>query len=243
VMGNIDSVAMGNANSTHRWEIWNSRGLPVPAMWHQSRGSTRALSGSGKVWNQGSLLLRHHLEVSNVKKHLRPLDPWSKPGFWKACPPLHNEWIVPYYNWSSFPVKRDSSPHQRQFLTRVIDLHWLIFACERHRFKWARLKSVEVGAGFPRFQTKPFQTQFTFCQASKIASCHVPDVLTRPSISYDHTHIHAHILVYVCVGLCDIFGLRKYKRVSSAAIQSPPPPMGLSTPNIISFILSVKIID
>jgi len=32
-MGNIDSAAMGNPNSTHRWEIWKSRGLPVPAMW------------------------------------------------------------------------------------------------------------------------------------------------------------------------------------------------------------------
>jgi len=69
-----------------------------------SRWARRALSGSGKVWNRGSLLLRHHLKVSNVKKHLRPLDPYDQNQL------LHNEWIVPYYNWSSFCVKRKPPP-------------------------------------------------------------------------------------------------------------------------------------
>ena len=39
-MGNIDSIAMGNPNSTDRWEIWKSRGLPVPAMWQEGLDSS-----------------------------------------------------------------------------------------------------------------------------------------------------------------------------------------------------------
>lgn len=92
-------------------------------------------------------------------------------------------------------------------------------------------------------------SQTFLCQPSKIASCHVPDVLTQVSIFSDHTHTHS--CIYSCVSVCmcvcvclyDINPSRKYKRVSSAAIQSPPPPLGLSTPNIMSFILSVKIIN
>jgi len=61
---------------------------------------------------------------------------------------------------------------------------------------------------------------------------------------FAHIYSSTYLCFFVCVRLCDIFGWRKkYKHVSSAAIQSPPPPMGLSTPNIMSFILSVKIID
>ena len=137
-------------------------------------------------------------------------------------------------------------PHQRQFLTRVIDLHWLIFASrERHCFKWEGLKSGEVRAGLPQFQTEPFQTQFTFLPSIK------DRIVPRPRCSYAcvyiFTIIHTfmHILVCICMRVClyDINPLCKYKRVSSAAIQSPPPPLGLSTPNIMSFILSVKIIN
>lgn len=36
--------------------------------------------------------------------------PMIKTSFWKACPPLHNERIVPYYDWSSFSVKRAPPP-------------------------------------------------------------------------------------------------------------------------------------
>jgi len=98
-----------------------------------------------------------------------------------------------------------------------------------------------------QFQTEPFQTEPSLLFLPSIKDRIVP----RPKCSYasvyivcSHTFIQAHICASLCVCLCDIFGWRKkYKHVSSAAIQSPPPPMGLSTPNIMSFILSVKIID
>ena len=139
------------------------------------------------------------------------------------------------------------NPHQRQFLTRVIDLHWLIFACERHCLKWERFKSVSK-----------CETDSRNFKPSRLPNFSLPTIkdriVPRPRCSYAcvyifgwHTHTFMHILMciclYVCVCLYDINPSRKYKRVSSAAIQSPPPPLGLSTPNIMSFILSVKIIN
>jgi len=124
--------------------------------------------------------------------------PMIKTSFGKARPPFHNEWIVPLinYNWSSFRVKREV-PHQRQFLTRVIDLHWLIFASrERHCFKWEGLKSGEVRAGLPQFQTEPFQTQFTFLPSIK------DRIVPRPRCSYASVYIlrsHTHTCVCLCV--------------------------------------------
>lgn len=176
-----------------------------------SQWARRALSGSGKVWNRGSLLLRHHLKVSNVKKHLRPLDPYDQNQL------LHNEWIVPYYNWSSFCVKRKPPPKailnqsNRSPLTDIC----LVKGIASNETGW---RVPKCQSDSPDFEPNHFKPSLLFCQASKIASCHVPYVLTHLSIFYDH----------VC--LYDIFGLRKYKRVSSAAIQSPPPHWGSARP-------------
>jgi hypothetical protein len=127
--------------------------------------------------------------------------PMIKTSFGKARPPFHNEWIVPLinYNWSSFRVKREV-PHQRQFLTRVIDLHWLIFACERPCFKWERLKSVEVWVGPPNF--KPSSFQFIFLPSIKDRIVPQSQMFLRISvyILWSHTYSFTYLCMFVlCV--------------------------------------------
>ena len=133
--------------------------------------------------------------------------PMIKTSFGKARPPFHNEWIVPLinYNWSSFRVKRE--PHQRQFLTRVIDLHWLIFACERPCFKWERLKSVEVWVGPPNF--KPSSFQFIFLPSIK------DRIVPRPKCSYASVYIlfsRTYSNTDLCLFVCAI--VQRYIRIA-----------------------------
>jgi len=106
------------------------------------------------------------------------------------------------------------------------------------------LNSVEVWVG-PPHNFKPNRKKKTFLPSIKDRIVPRPNYCCYASVyntSYVRAHIQTQVCVCLCVRLCKDC-VKKYKRVSTAAIQSPPPPMGLSTPNIMSFILSVKIID
>ena len=107
------------------------------------------------------------------------------------------------------------------------------------------LKCVEMRGGLQNFETELLPPSLLFLpSALKIAPCQVQDLLTHVYI-FSPLTVCTHTSLCVCVFVCfseDIF-IAFYKRVPSAAIQSPPPPLGFSTPNIMSFILSVKIID
>lgn len=125
--------------------------------------------------------------------------PMIKTSFGKARPPFHNEWIVPLinYNWSSFRVKREV-PHQRQFLTRVIDLHWLIFCLWKALLQMREVEECRSVSWTPQFQTIVISVYF-FAKHQRSHRATVPDVLTHLCLYSTIAHIFIHILVYVCV--------------------------------------------
>jgi len=176
-----------------------SRGLP--ATWQAERAEKALRKWEGL--KSGLPLASPPPQSLKCEKASKTTWPMIKTSFGKASPPpLHNEWIVPKNIITGLLFVSKENPHQRQFLTRVIDLHWLIFACDRHCFKRERLNSVEVWVG-PPHNFKPNRKKKLFCQASKIASCHVPiTVVTHLStIHLMFAHIFKHRFVFVCV--CD----------------------------------------
>ena len=107
------------------------------------------------------------------------------------------------------------------------------------------LKCVEMRGGLQNFETELLPPSLLF--AKRIKDRTMPGPRSSHACLYflAARSLHTYFSVCVCVCVCfseDIF-IAFYKRVPSAAIQSPPPPLGFSTPNIMSFILSVKIID
>jgi len=163
---------------------WERDGLREP--W----GSQEVL----RFQNQLLLLFSWHQLLQPL--HLRPLDPRSKRA--SKSHPSSLQWMnSPIYNnfrQSSFSCQKKENSHQRQFLTRVIDLHWLIFAVWRHCLQPERgKKCVEKRSWLLIFKPSRF-TKILLCQASKIVSSYnVPNV----RMCLIRAHIRAQICAYL----------------------------------------------